>query len=70
MKEDITQRYECYSSEEYNKKSKVCLIENYTLEPNTEAILPAKLKAGVEQSGKVMMIRADPAALIDLVRGG
>ena len=27
------------------------MIENYTLEPNTEAILPAKLKAG-----KVMMI--------------
>ena len=32
------------------------MIENYTLEPNTEAILPARLKAGVEQSGKVMMI--------------
>ena len=41
----------CFSSEEYNKKSKVCMIENYTLEPNTEVILPAKLKAGVEQSG-------------------
>ena len=27
----------CFSSEEYNKKSKVCMIENYTLEPNTEA---------------------------------
>ena len=46
----------CCSSEEYAKKSKVCMIENYTLEPNTEAILPARLKAGVEQSGKVMMI--------------
>ena len=32
------------------------MIENYTIEPNTEAILPAKLKAGIEQSGKVMMI--------------
>ena len=32
------------------------MIENYTLEPNTEVILPARLKAVVEQSGKVMMI--------------
>ena len=46
----------CFSSEEYNKRSKVYMIENYTLEHNTEAILPARLKAGVEQSGKVLMI--------------
>ena len=47
----------CFDSGQYNKKSKVRMVQNFTVMPNCEAIVPATVQRGSDQDGKVMMIK-------------
>ena len=48
---------QCFDSGQYNKRSKVRMVQNFTVMPNREAILPATIQGGNKQNGKVMMMK-------------
>ena len=48
--------FPCFSSEAYSTRSRVTMVENYTIQPNTEVILPACVKGGVHHEDKAMML--------------
>ena len=50
----------CYTSDNYMSKSKVAIIQKYTIEPDSEVILKARVKGPTAHQTKVCMLTPHP----------